>query len=207
MSEIDLDRLGDVWRAPPDPAEIEQLRRTAEKVSRGARWAQFTDFWLAIVVSGVIVALVIANPQIKTSLAGGFVIVYLLYSTVRQRRLREIELATLTGSTERMLDQSIERAEASARRSRMGLIMAGPGLLLGIGFAAALDLETGHSPLDRLSTMPWVSTLAVPALLVALAVAILFQFRTNMRSRREIERLKSLRDAYKAENSTDQSDL
>lgn len=200
MTEIDLDRLGDVWRAQePDPAEIERLRRSAEAIRRRGRWAQLADFWLAIIVSGVVLALVVANPQLKTSLVGGFVILYMLYHTNRQRRLRAIELETLTGSTERMLDQSIERAEAAAKRTRMSLIMTGPGLLLGLGFAAALDRETGASPLERLSTTPWVGAVAVPALLIALAVASLHMLRTNIRSRREIERLRALRDAYQAE--------
>ena len=200
MNDIDLDRLGDVWRAQLDPAEIERMRRSAKTVQRRARWSQVADLWLAFIVSGVILALIISSPQIKTSLVGGFVILYLLYSTRRQRRLRAIELETLTGSTERMLDQSIERAEAAAKRSRTSLIMTGPALLLGLGFAAALDRETGHSPLEQLSTMPWVGTFAVPALVVALTLATLHLLRTNIRSRREIERFKSLRDAYKAEN-------
>jgi hypothetical protein len=201
MTEIDLDRLGDVWRAQPDPAEIEQLRHAAEAVRRRARWGQLADFWLAMLVSGVILALVIVNPQLKTALVGGFIILYLLYSTVRQRRLRAIELTALTGSTERMLDQSIERAEAAAKRSRLSLIMSGPALLLGLGFAAALDRGTGQSPLQKLNTIPWVGTIAVPALVIALAVAALYVLRTNINSRREIERLKSLRDAYQAENA------
>lgn len=203
MTEFDLDHLGDVWRAQPDPAEIERLRRTAEVVQRRARWAQIADFWLAIVISGVILALIIANPQLKTSLVGGFVILYLLYSTRRQQRLRAIELKTLTGSTEGMLDQAIESAEAAVRRTRMSLIMTAPAVLLGLGFAAALDSETGQSPLQKLSTIPWVGLFAVPALVIAFAAASLYLLRTNIRSRREIERLKSLREAYRAENLGD----
>lgn len=199
MTEIDLDHLGDVWRAQLDPPEIERLRHAAEAVQRRARWGQLADFWLALVVAGVILALVIANPQLKTALVGGFVIIYMLYSTVRQRRLRAIELQTLTGSTERMLDQSIEQAEAAAKRSRLSLFMSGPALLLGLGFAAAVERGTGESPLHRLSAMPWVGTLAVPLILIALAIALLQLLRTNVRSRREIERLKSLRDAYRDE--------
>lgn len=203
MSEIDLDRLGDVWRSQPDPAEIERLRRAAEVVQRRARWAQLADFWLALLVSAVILVLIIANPQVKTGLVGGFVILYLLYSTRRQQRLRAGELQTLTGSTERMLDQSIQQAEATAKRSRFSLITTGPGLLLGLGFAAALDRETGESPLQRLSTLPWVGMVIVPALVIALAVAVFHLLRTNVRARREIERLKSLRDAYRAEDQAD----
>lgn len=203
MSEIDLDRLGDVWRAQPDPAEIERLRRSAEAVQRRARWGQLADFWLALLVAAVILALVIANPELRTGLVGGFVIVYLLYGTARQRRLRAIELETLTGSTERMLDQSIQRAEAAAKRSRISLIGTGPAIVLGLGFAAALDQGTGESPLQKLSTIPWVGTVAVPALVIALAVALLHQWRTNIRARREIERLKALRDAYRAENQSE----
>lgn len=203
MTEIDLDRLGDVWRAQPDPAEIERLRHAAQAVQRRARWGQLADFWLALVVSGVILALVIANPELRTGLVGAFVILYVLYGTARQRRLRAIELRTLAGSTERMLDLSIEQAEAAAKRSRISLLGTGPALLLGLGFAAALDRGTGESPLQKLSTIPWVGTIAVPALIIALAVALLHQLRTNIRARREIERLKALREAFRAEGMDD----
>ena len=43
MTDFDLDRLGDVWRQQPDPAEMERLQRSAAAVSRRARWAQLVD--------------------------------------------------------------------------------------------------------------------------------------------------------------------
>ena len=43
MSDFDLDRLGDVWRQQPDPAEMERLQKSAAAVARRARRAQVVD--------------------------------------------------------------------------------------------------------------------------------------------------------------------
>ena len=43
MSDFDLDRLGDVWRQQPDPAEMERLQRTAIAVARRARLSAILD--------------------------------------------------------------------------------------------------------------------------------------------------------------------
>ena len=67
----------------------------------------------------------------------------MLISTIRQRRLRALELATLSAPTEQMLDQSILRAQTTVRRAWLSLWMTPPGLLLGIGFGAVLDRGEG----------------------------------------------------------------
>ena len=58
MTDFDLDRLGDVWRQDPDPAEMAALKRTAETVARRARREQIADTGFAAVVS--IAVLVVA---------------------------------------------------------------------------------------------------------------------------------------------------
>ena len=65
MTDLDLDRLGDLWRQRPTPSEMESLRRTAEAVQRKARWGQWLDYGAAIVV-----ALLLWRPLDVYSAAG-----------------------------------------------------------------------------------------------------------------------------------------
>ena len=70
MTDLDLDRLGDVWRQRPTAAEMESLRRTADAVRRKARWGQYVDAAAAVLVAAVVVILVLSNPKIDTLLVG-----------------------------------------------------------------------------------------------------------------------------------------
>lgn len=203
MSEIDLDRLGDVWRAQPDPAEIERLQRSADAVRRSARAGQLADLLLAFVVSAVVLALIISNARIETALAGGAAILLILFSIVRQRRMRALELATLRGSTEHMLDQSIERAQATIRRTRFNLLTTPLGLPLGIAFGAALDRGQGSGMYQRMSAEPLIAALIGIVLLIAAAAICIHLVRAGRRARRELDRLTRLRNAYTAESAAD----
>ena len=91
MIDFDLDRLGDVWRQRPDPAELEHLKRSADAVRRRARWAQLIDIVAALVVAAVVLLLVLSNPKADTLLVGGAAILMLLGTQVRSRRLRQRE--------------------------------------------------------------------------------------------------------------------
>lgn len=203
MSEFDLDRLGDVWRAQPDPAEIERLRRSAEAVQRRTRFGQFADIGLAIIVSVAVLALIISNARIETALAGGAAILLILFTMVRQRRLRALELATLDGSTEHMLDQSIERTQATIRRARFNLLTTPLGLPLGIAFGAALDRGQGSGMYQRVASEPLIATLISVVLLVAAGSICIYLIRVGARARQELERLIRLRSAYDAESAAE----
>src|SRR5690606_12347868 len=103
MTDLDLERLGTMWRQSPDPAEMENLRRSAAQVRKRARAAQRVDAIAALLVSLVILFLVLSNPKIDTLAVGGGALLILLTSQIRSRRLRKAELEALTGTTEEML--------------------------------------------------------------------------------------------------------
>jgi hypothetical protein len=203
MTEIDLDRLGDVWRAQPDPTEIKRLRLAAEAVQRRARWGQLADFWLAILVSGVVLVLIISNPTVATGLIGGAAILAMLFSTVRQRRLRALELATLSGSTEHMLDQSIARARATIRRARLNLWMTPLGIPLGIAFGSALDRGERSDIYQRLTSEPLIAAVVAVVLSIAAVAICVYLIRVRRGAMQEIERLTQLRQAYDVEGTAE----
>ncbi len=205
MSDFDLERLGDVWRQQPGPAEMEQLQRTAAAVSRRARFAQVVDVGAAVIVSGIVILLVSKNPTIGTFLMGAAAICVLIYGNLRQRRLRQVELRGLTGGTEEMLDQSIERVETMRKRTRLSAIMLPPGFAMGMLFAYFVAPHGGEQYLPRViadSGMRPLLWLAVFALLAT----VLLLIRSMRSTGRELGRLRTLRDAYRREDQPSQSE-
>ena len=200
MTDLDLDRLGDLWRQRPTPAEMESLRRTAEAVQRKARWGLLVDNGAAIIVGAIVLLLVLSNPTTDTMIVGGGAILILLLSQSRTRRLRAEELKGLTGSTQEMLDQSIARARATLTKARYQLIAIAPGFALGLGVAAITNRRSG----DFYTRMfletgagLWIVAAAFLAL-VALAISLTRSMRTT---RAELARLIDLRDSFRAEGA------
>jgi len=202
MNEFDLERLGDVWRRQPDPAEMEKLQRTAAAVSRQARRAQIVDLGAAVLVAGVVIVLVLSNPRVDTFLMGGAAIGVLLYSLVRQRQLRAVELRSLTGGTEDMLDQSIERVEATLKRHRFSFIIFFPAAALGVLLSALVAPPSGKFELPAFIANSELRVLVAPAFILFVAVAAVYLVRNFRASGRELNRLKLMRDAYRREDET-----
>ncbi len=196
MSDFDLDRLGDVWRQQLDPAEMARLQRTAAAVNRRARFSRILDILAGIAVSAIVLVLVWTNPRFETFLLGAAAILVLLVSNIRLRKLRQVELRSLAGSTEDMLDQSIDRLEATLKHKRFGLIAIGPALAIGFLLAWAAGANPG--------------TLVAPALrlalrgttFVVLAGVAVFLIVASRRERRELGRLRAMRESYRLEGES-----
>lgn len=198
MSDFDLDRLGDVWRQQPDPAEMERLRKTAAAVARRARLAQVIDIAVALAVSGVVIFLVASNPKLDTILIGAAAILVMLSSIRRLQRVRRVELKTLTGSTEDMLDQSIDRVETTLRYRRYSLIAVGPALAAGLLVAYFAQGRT----LVALEGWPLLRILWVVVAVMIVLAGMGLALRAIGRGRKELERLKAMREAYRRERES-----
>lgn len=199
MSDFDLERLGDVWRQQPDAAEMERLQRTAAAVSRRARYSQIVDVAAAVAIAGVVISLVASNPRGDAVLMGTAAILVLLYSNFRQRKLRQVELRNLTGSTENMLQQSVERIETQLKHNRVTLLGLGPTCVVGALFAAA---AIGRSGTSAIRDIPLLRALLLGGSLAAVAVFILFLLFAIRRGRHEMDRLKAMREAYRQEHES-----
>ena len=202
MSDLDLERLGDVWRQPPDPAELEELKRAAEAVRRRARWVQLVDVVAAVAVAGVVLLLVLSNPATDTFVVGGGAILLLLVSQIRSRRLRQKELASLSGSAEEMLDQSIERVRATLKRTRSTLIWTPPGIVIGIVVTFLAERRSGGEFARRIAEQEGLGVVLQVAAIVALAAGVLVLVRSLRQNRRELDRLLALRQSYREEQES-----
>ena len=202
MTDIDLDRLGDVWRQKPDAAEMARLQRTAADVSRRARFARIVDIGAAVVVAGVVVLLVLSNPKTETVLMGAAAILLLLGSNIRQRKLRQVELRSLAGSTEDMLDQSIERIETTIKHTRFTLTAVGPSILIGGLVAASAGVWRGGALLPALNQDPMLRILWLGGAIAVIAGFVVFSVFAMRRGRRELGRLVAMREAYRQERES-----
>jgi len=154
-----------------------------------------------VVVAAAVLLLVLSNPKVDTLVVGGAAILMLLSTQVRSRRLRQEELRSLTGSTEQMLDQSISRTKATIKRSRFQLLSAAPGLSLGLLIAYVVD-DRAAGRLTQFVSGPETRTAMIMGtfLLVAFVTALIVYLVNAIRtSRRELDRLVALREAYRGE--------
>ncbi len=206
IDDIDLDRLGDVWRQQPDPAEMARLRKTAAIVSRRARWGQLFDVVAAVAVAAVVIYLALSNPSRGTLGVSAILILILLWTQQRQRRLRAIEIKKLTGTSEEMLDQSLEQAEAVLKRTRSQLLFSPPAFVFGLALAALADRESADRLWEHISSIGSGQPIAVIAL-AWLPAFILYSLMKIRSQRRQVERLAALRDAYRAERDANIEDL
>jgi len=201
MSDFDLDRLGDVWRRQPDPAEMERLQRSAAAVSRRARISQILDIVAGVVVSAVVIFLVWMNPTFNTFLMGGAAILVLLGSNVRLRKLRQVELRSLTGNTEEMLDQSIERLRTTLRHNRFTLVALGPALFLGYLLASAARQQIG-SFVGGMRDPTLFRLVSLGGAIAFIAVSVIVLILAMRRQRSELERLTAMRESYRQERES-----
>jgi hypothetical protein len=201
MSDFDLDRLGDVWRQQPDPAEMERLQRTAIAVARRARLSAILDVCAAVAVAAVVVILVLANPRMQTAVMGTAAILVLLGSNIRLRKLRQVELKGLTGTTEDMLDQSIARVETTLRHHKFTFYGA-PPLLLSIWLGFSIAAPRRELILGRLGEISWFRPISLGAGIAALAALAIFLIIFIRRGRRELNRLNAMRDSYREERDS-----
>jgi hypothetical protein len=145
-----------------------------------------------------VVILVLANPKAQTFVMGSAAILVLLGSNIRGRKLRQVELQQLTGTTEDMLDQSIARVETTLRHRKFTLYGIAP-LLLGTYIFARTAAPRNGTILGSLTEIPWFRTVWLGAWIAALIGLAFFLILAIRRGRRELSRLSTMREAYREE--------
>lgn len=205
MTDLDLDRLGQLWRAELPAGTVEGLQRSAARIRRRARIAMIVDYTLAAACVLTIIYLIASTPKLEVMAVGGVALFMLVTGQMRQRRLRQLELKGLTGGTASMIDQSIVRAEATLKRTKSSLLLVIPATAVGVllGFVSG---DTIDPLFDRLRGDPISFILLVSLWLVVLPMMIMHLLLSMRRNHRELKRLKALREAYRQEEGAGASD-
>jgi hypothetical protein len=203
VSDLDLERLGELWRGDPQPEAIEELRRAAAAAKRRGPVKTMLDYALAVVMAAAVLFIIAVDRQVDTAFVGAVALLMLIFGQLRQRRFRRLELESLSGDTSSMIDQSIERVEATFKHASQGLLLLPPAITLGIVLGFVSDDAT-RPFFSRLGDNPLSALLLAAIMFIALPAMVVHLILTKRRSRRELERLHALREAYrKEENEAD----
>jgi hypothetical protein len=206
VNDFDLDRLGSLWRTEPEAGEIRELKRSADLARRKAYWTSLLDYGLASIAVGTVLLILGFNPKLEAVLVGGTAVVVAIMSLTGRKRARRIELQSLAGDTESMLETSIAAVEARLRRSKSGLMVIGPSILLGVLFGFIVDKGGGGATLPTLEGEAWRGLVVRGLLIFIIAVTVIQLILSVRRSRAELYRLFQLREAYRLEHEASPPD-
>jgi CHASE3 domain sensor protein len=98
-----------------------------------------------------------------------------------------------------MLDQSIVRAETTLRHHRFGLLAIGPAVIIGVVVAWT---SQGRHLFPAIQGGPGLRLVFVVLALAVVAAAFFYSLRGLGRSRRELDRLRTMREAYRRERES-----
>jgi hypothetical protein len=165
------------------------------------------DYGLAAIAVGIVLLIIGFNPKLEAVLVGTAAVVVAVMSLTGRKRARRIELESLAGDTESMLESSIARVEARLKRSKSGLMVIGPSILLGILFGFIVDQGGGGAALPTIEGEAWRG-LVVRGLFIFIVVVTVVQLVLAVRrGRAELDRLIQLREAYRLEHEGTRPEL
>ncbi len=202
MSRLEDDDFGALWRAQDPAHDRHAFEQAARRTPRVARTVQVGEALLAIALTVVIVLAVAWRFGSLTLLIGGMMLVMLCWSAWRRHRLTDNAFLLHRGDRIGSIDVLLRAKDAELARSRLGLLLMGPGTLL----AAMLGylLQTG-APLSEfggfiLAAAGTPRGVAATVYLCGLAVILV---RAHRRIDGERGRLLALRGAYAREAQLD----
>jgi hypothetical protein len=200
VNEFDLDRLGSLWRTEPGAEELSKLRRSAESARRRAYWTSLLDYGLAAIAVSTVLMILAFNPNFEAILVGAAAVVVAIMSLTGRKRARRIELQSLAGDTESMLETSIAAVETRLKRSKSGLMVLGPSILLGVLFGFIVDKGGGGAALPTLEGEAWRGMVVRGLLIFIIGLTTIQLILSVRRSRAELDRLFQLQEAYRLEH-------
>ncbi len=203
MSAVDLDDFGALWREEaPEPAATE-FEPIVRATVRRARLFQYAEIGMSgLLLVAITVALLLeATPATAAIVA--IIALATLWSSWKRHLLMDVALLVDGSSREAYVESARRAAEAQLKRSSLGLWLLIPGFALGLLLKHSLmsgGRLAGFVPafLDSLATSP--SAIATVAALLALFAWLV---RGNLRLRAEVQRLRTLADAYDREAHLD----
>ena len=199
----DLDEFARLWREEPTPEESRALRQLADRAARRAKLLGYAEIGgSGIVALGILFALMIDRGPV-TVLTGATLLVAILWSVRKRHLLRQVAILVNSGDGGSVVQKQIAKARADLRRTRIGLFLYPPALLL--GHLLVNSVVTGGSLRDYwdLLATDFGTWPGGPLVLLLFGLILAYQLRAIMRLRGELRRLELISAEYQEETRLD----
>jgi hypothetical protein len=123
-------QLASLWTTPPPLAEREALARLARRTPRIARWVQYGELGVVLLLAAAIGAAVVWRLGADTLLLGSLILLLLAWSAWKRHRLADQALLIDRSDRFSYLSSLVRAKEAELTRSAIGLALILPGTLL-----------------------------------------------------------------------------
>ena len=201
MNDADFQEFADLW-TEPDPGEEEAVEALVRNARRQGRLMAWADIALAVVIIGGGIGATLLQPTITTAAIVFLLIGSTTWLNLQRRKLRQMTRTLATGDRVSFIDASILIARANLRRVTLGMAMLPFLILLAIGFK--ISLRSGGqigNPAEAL--LIWAQSTRGIITLTLMSGFVAFMSRSRFKLKRELRRLRHLRDEYESEAESD----
>jgi hypothetical protein len=204
MREPGFEDFATLW-AESEDAEQLAFEAVARKARFQGRLLAYTDMALVVMIVGISIAGVLMKPS------GAMLAVSLLMAgssialTVKRRKIRQMAKTLDTSSREAFLKSSLQNVHADLRRVTLSLIFFPLSLPVAILFKAAWR-HGGHLAHPLSDFAIWATSLRAMIVSPIFLLVWALTFRTRLKVKAELGRLKALEAAYRDEAERDSRD-
>lgn len=196
-----VDDLASLWQREPDAEETRLFAEMARSTGRRAWLLDKVEFGTSLVLSIAIFVFLLLNGTLISIAIGAVIIAAIAWSTWQRHRLMRQSGRFDERSRQAFLDSAVGSAKAAVRRSTIGTALLIPGFALGTMLKYSAIEGTLRGYLDaEVSTWSnahgWLSHGLVFA-------ALIYFVSVNLKLRRQLERVETLRREYVEELKLD----
>jgi hypothetical protein len=195
-------QLASLWTTPPAVAEREALARLARRTPRIARWVQYGELGVVLLLAAAIGAAVIWRLGADTLLLGSLILLLLAWSAWKRHRLADRALLIDRSDRFSYLSSLVQAKEAELARSAVGLALILPGTLLATVLAHVVYVDAPPQEVAAFLPAIWLSARGMVSFLF-LFCALLLLALSHLRLVAELGRLRRLREDYLEEQRRD----
>lgn len=204
MTDPDLQHLADLWRES-NPADQAMLDAMARKARRQGRLLAYADLALFGLIAGGTFFAVALEPSPVTAGIAVVMLLSTIYIMWKRRTIRQMSPSLDTADRRSFLASSVKIASANVRRITLSLTFLPVGIALASMFKIAMR-SGGHieHPVERF--IAWGgSTRGILTVSIGL-LFVIYTYRSRLRAKAELARLRELQKAYEDETVRDGED-
>lgn len=197
LTSVEFDQLAALWKQEPDAFERRELAGLARRATRTARFLQYAEFVVGLLLGLGILAALFVQP-VPLSLALGLpVVVTVFWYSWKSHALGNLALLVDRSGRDAFVESMARSKAAHLARSTIGLCLFLPTIVV---TSMAIHSWKGGTLDGYVQAMALAMTKTGGIVtMVVLLVALLLFIRTNLRLRQELGRLQLLCGEYREE--------